>query len=133
MASPTAGIINALSEVQLNIVGCGFFPNEATIICQGFEAETGQPFQRPGKTVSTAVTLTRDTNADGIADSVIALTAVTTVNCNQFGHVHANNPGGEGVPVVEQKRKHSDESGDGRRAFGAVVVRCKVSDKLVNG
>jgi hypothetical protein len=81
-ASPTAGIINALCEVQLNIVGCGFFPNEVTIICQGFEAETGVPLQRPGKTVSTAATLACDTNGDGIPESVIALVNVTPVNCN---------------------------------------------------
>jgi hypothetical protein len=81
-ASPTAGIINALCAVQLNVLGCGFFPNETTIICQGFTTETGVPLQRPGKTVSSALALTCDTNADGIADAVIALTGVTPVNCN---------------------------------------------------
>jgi hypothetical protein len=68
--------------VQLQIVGCGFFPNETTTICQGFEAETGVPLQRPGKTVSTAATLACDTNGDGIAESVVALVNVTPVSCN---------------------------------------------------
>jgi hypothetical protein len=68
--------------VQLNLLGCGFFPNEVTTICPGFTSETGVPQSEPGKTVSTAVVLTCDTNADGLADAVIALTAVTPVNCN---------------------------------------------------
>ena len=65
----TTGVVNALCAVQLNLVGCGFFPNEVTIICQGFQAETGIPLQRPGKTVTTAATLACDTNGDGIAGS----------------------------------------------------------------
>jgi hypothetical protein len=81
-ASPTAGIINAVCAVQLNILGCGFFPNETTIVCAGFTGETGLPLQMPGKTVSTAVTLTCDTDGNGVADAVIALTNVTPVNCN---------------------------------------------------
>jgi len=68
--------------VQLNIVGCGFFPNEATIICQGFAGDTGIPLQRPGKTVTSAATLACDTNGDNVADATIALTTVTPVNCN---------------------------------------------------
>jgi len=68
--------------VQLNIVGCGFFPNETTIICQGFTTETGVPLQRPGKTVTTAVTLVCDTNGDTIPEATIGLTSVTPVNCN---------------------------------------------------
>jgi hypothetical protein len=68
--------------VQLNLVGCGFFPNEVTTICQGFEAETGVPLQRPGKTVTTAATLACDTNGDGVADSTVALVNVTPVSCN---------------------------------------------------
>ena len=78
----TTGLVNAICQVQLNLVGCGFFPNEVTTICQGFEAETGVPLQRPGKTVTTAATLTCDTNGDGIADSTFALTNVTPVSCN---------------------------------------------------
>lgn len=38
--------------------------------------------QRPGKTVSTAIALTCDTNADGIPDVVVPLGAVTPVNKN---------------------------------------------------
>jgi hypothetical protein len=78
----TTGLVNAICQVQLNLVGCGFFPNEVTTICQGFEAETGVPLQRPGKTVSTAATLACDTNGDGIAESVVVLTNVTPVSCN---------------------------------------------------
>jgi len=81
-APTTTGLINALCAVQLNLVGCGFYPNEVTIICQGFQTETGIPLQRPGKTVTTAATLACDTNGDGIAEAVIALTGVTPVNCN---------------------------------------------------
>ena len=78
----TTGLVNALCAVQLNLVGCGFFPNEVTTICQGFQSETGVPLQRPGKTVSTAATLACDTNGDGIPESVVALTSVTPVSCN---------------------------------------------------
>jgi hypothetical protein len=78
----TTGLVNAICQVPLNLVGCGFFPNEVTTICQGFEAETGVPLQRPGKTVTTAATLACDTNGDGIAESVVVLTSVTPVSCN---------------------------------------------------
>jgi hypothetical protein len=81
-ASPTAGIINAICSVQLNVLGCGFFPNETTIVCQGFSNETGVPLQRPGKTVTSALSLACDTNVDGIADVVIPLSAVTPINKN---------------------------------------------------
>src|SRR4029079_19383291 len=37
----TTGLVNSLCAVQLNLVGCGFFPNEVTTICQGFQSETG--------------------------------------------------------------------------------------------
>jgi hypothetical protein len=78
----TTGLVNALCAVQLNLIGCGFFPNEVTTVCQGFFNETGIPLQRPGKTVSTAATLACDTNGDGIPESVVVLTAVTPVSCN---------------------------------------------------
>jgi len=78
----TTGVVNALCAVNLSLVGCGFLPNETTIICQGFQSETGIPLQRPGKTVTTAATLTCDTNGDGTPEAVIVLTAVTPVNCN---------------------------------------------------
>jgi hypothetical protein len=87
-ASGTAGIINAICSVQLNILGCGFFPLETTTICPGFTSETGVPQSEPGKTVSTAVTILCDANADGIVDtslvgnSTLTLTNVTTLNCN---------------------------------------------------
>jgi hypothetical protein len=82
IATPTSGIINAVCQVQLNILGCGFFPNETTIVCQGFGEQTGVPLQEPGKTVSTAVTLACDFNGDGINEAVIALGNVTPINCN---------------------------------------------------
>jgi hypothetical protein len=78
----TTGVVNALCAVQVNLVGCGFFPNETTIICQGFQTETGIPLQRAGKTVTTAATLACDTNGDGTPEAVIALTSVTPVSCN---------------------------------------------------
>jgi len=78
----TTGVVNALCAVNLSLVGCGFLPNETTIICQGFQSETGIPLQRPGKTVTTAATLTCDTNGDGVPEAVIVLTSVTPVNCN---------------------------------------------------
>jgi hypothetical protein len=78
----TTGLVNALCAVQLNLVGCGFFPNEVTTVCQGFQGETGIPIQRPGKTVSTAATLSCDTNGDGVAETVVALVNVTPVSCN---------------------------------------------------
>ncbi|HJQ68776.1 MAG TPA: hypothetical protein VKA70_07380 [Blastocatellia bacterium] len=52
----TVGIINALCEVTLNFVGCGFMPNEITISC--------------------------DTNGDGVAEAVIPLKEITLVNGN---------------------------------------------------
>jgi len=81
-ATPTAGIINALCAVQLNIVGCGFIPNETTIICQGFADTTGVPLQRPGKTVTSAIVISCDTNGDGVPDLSIPLTGVTPVSAN---------------------------------------------------
>jgi len=82
VATPTAGIINALCNVTLNVVGCGIIPNETTIICQGFADETGLPLQRPGKTVTNALTFDCDTNGDGVPDLSIPLTSVTPVNQN---------------------------------------------------
>ena len=78
----TTGLVNALCAVQLNLVGCGFFPNEVTTICSGFSSETGVPLQRPGKTVTTAATLACDTNGDTIPDATIVLGSVTPVSCN---------------------------------------------------
>jgi hypothetical protein len=84
VTAPNQGtdLIDALCAVQASIVGCGFFPNETTIICQGFQSDTGVPLQRNGKTVSTAVTLACDTNGDGVIDATIALGSVTPVNKN---------------------------------------------------
>jgi hypothetical protein len=82
VASPTAGIINAICNVQLNFLGCYFIPNEVTTICQGFSGETGIPLQRPGKTVTSALRLACDTNGDGINDSVTTLTGVNPLNIN---------------------------------------------------
>ena len=53
-AGSTAGIINALCEVTLNIVGCGFTP--------------------------TAIAVTCDTNGDGVPELLIPLKNLTLVN-----------------------------------------------------
>ena len=84
VTTPGSGtdLVDAICAVPLQIVGCGFFPNEVTTICQGFEAETGVPLQRPGKTVTTAATLSCDTNGDGVAESTVVLVNVTPVSCN---------------------------------------------------
>ena len=55
--TPTSGIINAVCAVQLNVLGCGFFPNEVTQICAGVSGETGPQEPRPGKTVTTTADL----------------------------------------------------------------------------
>lgn len=81
-AMPTSGIINAVGKVQLSVVGCGFFPDETTTICQGFDTNTGVPLQRPGKTVSTSAAIACDTNGDGIPDVTVPLANVTPVNSN---------------------------------------------------
>lgn len=78
----TTGVVNALCAVPLNIVGCGFFPNEKTIICQGFTTDTGDKQERDGKTVTTTATLGCDTNGDAIADFSLPLGNVLPVNCN---------------------------------------------------
>jgi hypothetical protein len=77
---PTSGIINVVCVGQLNILGCGFFPNEITTICPGFNTETGVPLQRPGKTVSTSAAIACDTNGDGILETIVQLANVTPVN-----------------------------------------------------
>ncbi|MGH9828424.1 MAG: hypothetical protein ACREDR_34800, partial [Blastocatellia bacterium] len=82
VASPTAGIINAVCNVQVNVVGCGIIPNETTVICQGFAGSTGIPLQRPGKTVSSAMVFGCDTNGDGVPDLFVSLTNVTPVSAN---------------------------------------------------
>jgi len=55
-ATPTAGIINALCSVRLNFVGCGFLPTTITLSC--------------------------DTNGDGVPDLSVKLTDVTPVDAN---------------------------------------------------
>lgn len=70
------GIVNALCDQQLTILGCGFYPDEVTTIC---DYEHGV---RPGKVVTTAVTLSCDSNWDGVYESVIQLTDVEPVSDN---------------------------------------------------
>lgn len=53
-ATPTAGIINAVCNVTLNIVGCGFFPDEVSLGC--------------------------DSDGDGTVDLIIPLTDIRIVN-----------------------------------------------------
>lgn len=79
----TTGLINAIGAVQINLVGFGFLPNEVTTICQGQNpAPPAVPTERPGKTVSSAITFAIDTNADGIPEGTVALTNVTVLNRN---------------------------------------------------
>ena len=56
LADSTRGIINALCEVTLNILGCGFMPSNGKITC--------------------------DTNGDGAPELTIPLTNITLVNRN---------------------------------------------------
>src|SRR5262245_5885790 len=53
-ATPTAGIINAICSVTLNIVGCTFIPTSATLGC--------------------------DTDGDGTFDMLLPLTNITPIN-----------------------------------------------------
>ncbi|HMG35363.1 MAG TPA: hypothetical protein VKM94_15595 [Blastocatellia bacterium] len=78
----TTGIVNALCSVQINMIGCGFFPNETTLICQNVVSNTGIPIQRPGKSVSTSATLVCDTNGDGVPEATIVMTNVSPLSCN---------------------------------------------------
>ena len=55
-ATPTAGIINALCSVRLNFVGCSFSPDTITLSC--------------------------DTNGDGVPDLTVKLTDVTQVDAD---------------------------------------------------
>src|SRR5215469_17401936 len=55
-ATPTAGIINALCNVRLNFVGCGFLPDTIILSC--------------------------DTTGDGVPDISVKLTDVTPVDAN---------------------------------------------------
>ncbi|HZE72333.1 MAG TPA: Calx-beta domain-containing protein [Pyrinomonadaceae bacterium] len=97
----TTGLINALGDVTVNIVGSGFFPNEVTQVCQVAGTTCSPPpigggppvpTMRPGKVVSTALTLSIDTNGDGIPDAVVALTNVTPVSANLIrGTLHSIN------------------------------------------
>jgi hypothetical protein len=83
----TAGqsdVVDALCDVRLDLFGCGFFPDEDTVICTtGVGTETGplDPL-RAGKDVTTAATLSCDTNGDGVAESVVALIDVTPISKN---------------------------------------------------
>lgn len=87
----TTGLLNAIGPVTLNIVGFGFYPNETTIVC------SGDPAQRPGKTVTTAGTFSVDNNGDGIADATVTLTNVTVVNRNLVRATLATIPGAPGT------------------------------------
>lgn len=75
-------LVDALCNVQLSIVGCGFLPNEDTFICGTFAGETGSEPGRDGKDVFTVAQIACDTNGDGIPEAVIELDPVTPVNKN---------------------------------------------------
>ncbi|MBX7245437.1 MAG: hypothetical protein K1X53_08055 [Candidatus Sumerlaeaceae bacterium] len=70
----TTGLINVLCGTTVNLVGCGILPNEVTTVCQG------DPNERPGKTVTAAVTLNVDTNGDNNPDTLVVLTNVTPIS-----------------------------------------------------
>jgi hypothetical protein len=73
----------------LTMIGCGFFPNEVTTVCQG---GIGGP-QRPGKTVTTALSLACDTNGDGVPEATIPLVNVTPLNENAVSGTLPTLPG----------------------------------------
>jgi hypothetical protein len=68
------GIVNALCDQEILIQGCGFYPDEITQIC------TADHGQRPGKTVTTAVTLSCDSDGNGIAEHVSTLVNVDPIS-----------------------------------------------------
>lgn len=80
--NPAGDLVDALCAVQLNIVGCGFLPNEDTTICFAFAGETGVGTLRPGKDVTTAAVLACDSNGDGIVDAELVLANVNPINKN---------------------------------------------------
>lgn len=78
-----ANLINAVGDVLLDLIGSGYFPNETTTICEGNPPpENAIPIERPGKTVSTAISLSCDVNGDSIFESVVILGTVTPVSKN---------------------------------------------------
>ncbi|HKP48277.1 MAG TPA: Calx-beta domain-containing protein [Pyrinomonadaceae bacterium] len=84
--TPNAGtdLLDAIGSVDVFITGSGFFPNEVTQICPGGSGQPppGIPTERPGKTVSSAVTFSLDNNLDSIPEAVVALTNITPINRN---------------------------------------------------
>ncbi len=84
--TPNAGtdIVDRLCAVGVEIVGCGFLPNEVTTICSGIGTETGIPIVRPGKTVTTAVEAVCevDVKGDGTTEVPIVLANVVPVSKN---------------------------------------------------
>jgi hypothetical protein len=91
-ASATAGIVNALCAVQVNVVGCGIIPNETTIICQTPEGQTGLAETRNGKTVSSSMVFGCDTTGTGVPDLFFPLSNVTPVSANLIQGTFAVNP-----------------------------------------
>ena len=126
----STGLINALCAVQLNLVGCGFFPNETTIICQGFATETGVPLQRPGKTVTTAASLACDTNGDGIAEATIALGSGDAVELQPGeGDVEsASDEARDSVPGCVLRRTGDDNGDDDVHGRGQQHLRTVHAD-----
>jgi hypothetical protein len=70
--SPTAGIINAICSVRLNVVGCGFLPDAAVLSC--------------------------DSDGNGTPDLPIQLTDITLVNPLLFRVTIPSHPSLRGTP-----------------------------------
>jgi hypothetical protein len=114
--------------VQLTVVGCGFYPNEATIVCQGFADETGLPLQRPGKTVTNTMQLECDTDGNGTFDLAIPMVNVTPLNRNavrgDLRPAPPSTPIGTAFPLtccggIAQVRERTSFSAGDNNAFGA--------------
>lgn len=87
----TSGIVNAIGPVTLNIIGSGFYPPEATTVCPN----DGSVSPRPGKSVSTSITLGTDINGDSIPEATITLTNIQVISPNL---IQATIPAAPGLP-----------------------------------
>ena len=87
----TAGLVNAIGPITLNILGSGFFPNEVTTVCPS----GGESAPRAGKAVVTSASISIDSNGDAVPEAVIPLTNVTVVSANS---VRATIPTVPGLP-----------------------------------
>src|SRR5215471_15010436 len=95
VSTPTTdgkSLINAYAPVTINLLGTGFFANDASTVCQTPNAgDTANPeggvnpasvAARPGMTITTTATVAFDTNGDGIPDLTVPAGSVTPVSRN---------------------------------------------------